>query len=155
MLVVFDDLWKKMEILRLSSSEKRKCHWLIVMKQGDHLTEGNCNETSSLGNPNGDRVSLIEVTVEERSNLQKMWEATIGKLIGDCLIQVWLYLQVPVVWSTEGPVEGEDVEPDFRVQSNWSVLSWVQVQRLLSKLQLMPTFASNYKRVFFHKLSNI
>ena len=56
-------------------------------------------------------------------------------------------LQVPVVWSTEGPVEDEAVEPDFRVQSNWSVLSWVQVQRLVLKLQLMPTFAA---KMFFN-----
>ena len=46
------------------------------------------------------------------------------------------------MWSTEGPVEDEGVEPDVRVQSNWSVLSWVQLQRFLSNVQLKPTIAT-------------
>ena len=54
----------------------------------DRLTEVNYNEINHLGNSNGDRVRLIEVTVEQRSNLQLMWEATFGKLKGDRFIEV-------------------------------------------------------------------
>ena len=56
---------------------------------------------SHLGNPNSDHVLLIEVTVQLRPNLQWIWEADFGKLIGecliegDCLIEVWLYVVQP------------------------------------------------------------
>ena len=40
------------------------CLLLIVMKQGDRLTEVNYNKISHMGNLNSDHVRLIEVTVE-------------------------------------------------------------------------------------------
>ena len=78
------------------------CLLLIVMKQGDRLTEVNYNKISHMGNLNrsrplnrGDRWIEVKFTVNKGSKFREIdrWPFNRGMwcLIEGCLIEVWLY----------------------------------------------------------------
>ena len=53
-----------LRLMRCETGHASLCLLLIIMKQGYCLTEVNYNKISHFGNTNGDRICLIEVTIE-------------------------------------------------------------------------------------------